>query len=107
MIKRSATDFALEEVLSPDLHSLSTSTGPFALYRLKKETLATPEAVGKIAREMNVPSGAFAYAVLKDKHASTIQHVTLKMEGERAAPEKLAGAGWTLERLGFVPRSIT
>lgn len=106
MIKRSPSDFSVEEILNPDLQALAANEGPFALYRLKKESLATPEAVGKIAREMNLHSGAFAYAGLKDKHASTIQHVTLKLEDGREAPEKLAGAGWYLERLGFVPRSI-
>ncbi|HYG76185.1 MAG TPA: tRNA pseudouridine(13) synthase TruD [Planctomycetota bacterium] len=105
MIKHTPDDFQVEEILGSELQLLPT--GPFALYRLEKQTLATPEAIGKIARELQVPSGSFAYAGLKDKHASTRQHVTLKLEDGREAPEKLAGKGWSLERLGFTERSIT
>ena len=107
MIKRSPTDFLVEEILSQELLDLSKQPGPFALYRLKKESLATPEAVGRIARALNVPSGTIAYAGLKDKHASTIQHLTLKLEPDATPPEKLAGPGWSMERIGFLPRSIT
>ena len=141
MIKRTPSDFQVEEILSDELRGLSATSGPFALYRLSKESLATPEAIGRAARALNVPSGALAYAGLKDKHASTIQHVTLKYgkdegksgggegAGEEAvehsessptqlptlpvshtassAPEKASGAGWSIERLGYLPRSIT
>ncbi len=107
MIKRTPADFQVEEILNTDLLSLAQPQGPFALYKLQKESLATPEAVGRIARELGFRSGSFAYAGLKDKHAKTIQHVTLKLEEEKPAPEKATGADWTLERLGFVPRSIT
>ncbi len=63
-IKRSPADFAVEEILKPDLALLARPDGPFALYRLKKETLATPEAVGRIARALGAGPGALAYAGL-------------------------------------------
>jgi len=108
MIKRSPADFQVEETLSQDfLGLLRPADAPYALYRLCKETLATPEAVGLIARALGIPSGSLAYAGLKDRHARTIQHLTLKLESLPDAPEKAAGAGWQIERLGFVPRSIT
>ncbi|HEY3321373.1 MAG TPA: tRNA pseudouridine(13) synthase TruD [Planctomycetota bacterium] len=107
MIKRSPADFRVEEVLDPAVTSSVAAAGPFALYTLEKESLATPEAVGQIARAMTVPAGAIAYAGLKDKHASTLQAVTLKMEEGRSAPDELSGVGWKIQRLGFVPRSIT
>jgi tRNA pseudouridine13 synthase len=110
-IKRSPADFEVEEFLRDDLLKLSTDAGPFALYRLKKEVLATPEAVAHAARQLKLPPGAIAYAGLKDKHAKTTQHVTLKVanpeEGPEQAPERSEGPGWSLERLGFVPRPIT
>jgi tRNA pseudouridine13 synthase len=106
MIKRTPTDFQVEETLGKDLAALPVNEGPFALYRLSKEGLATPEAVGRIARELKVPANTFAYAGLKDKHASTIQHVTLKLENLPPPPEKASGAGWSLERLAFVSRPI-
>jgi len=107
MIKHSPSDFQVEELLTLSFRDLAGSVGPFALYRLHKETLATPEAVGSIARQLRTPAGAWAYAGLKDKHASTSQHLTLKQEGVSATPEQAAGPGWRIERLAFVPRSIT
>ena len=107
MIKHSPQDFQVEELLSQSFLGLACADGPFALYRLHKEALATPEAVGSIARALRTPSGAWAYAGLKDKHASTSQHLTLKLEGISASPEQAAGPGWRIERLAFVPRSIT
>jgi tRNA pseudouridine13 synthase len=107
MIKRTPADFQVEEFLNDDVSKLIQPEGPFALYRLEKQSLATPEAVGQIARVLECPSGSIAYAGLKDKHASTIQHVSLKLEGEKPVPEKQSGEGWKLERIGFLPRSIT
>ncbi|MCY3024156.1 MAG: tRNA pseudouridine(13) synthase TruD [Planctomycetota bacterium] len=117
MIKRTPSDFQVEEVLSPAFlalvrpevgGTLSPAAGaPFALYRLHKESLATPEAVGHIARELKIHAHAVAYAGLKDKHARAIQHVTLNLQHAANAPEKASSPGWQLERLGSVPRSIT
>jgi tRNA pseudouridine13 synthase len=109
MIKRTPADFEVEEILGEALLSqcVSTPEGPFALYRLRKEGLATPEAVSHIAREFKTQRNAFAYAGLKDKHAVAFQHVTLQGAACPQAPEKAAGPGWELQRLGFVPRSIT
>ena len=106
MIKRTPDDFQVEEILSKQFPLLAEKSGPFALYRLTKETLATPEAVGRVARALKVPAAAFAYAGLKDKHASTLQHVTLDTEKAPDAPEKSEGPDWTIERLGFAPRAI-
>jgi tRNA pseudouridine13 synthase len=107
MIKRVPDDFQVEEILTELFLSLAGAQGPFALYGLHKRALATPEAVGHLARALSTPAGAWAYAGLKDKHASSSQHLTLKLEGLNAAPEQAVGPGWRIERLAFVPRSIT
>jgi len=107
MIKRTPADFQVEEILSSDFTSQKKDEGPFALYRLEKQSLATPEAVGQLARALKAPAASFAYAGLKDKHASTIQYVTLKLAPEIEAPPTATGPGWKIEKLGFVPRSIT
>ncbi len=106
MIKRTPDDFQVDEILDPQFLASRQDAGPFALYRLSKETLATPEAVGRAARELKIPANAFAYAGLKDKHARTTQYVTLQLEKAPTPPEKSSGDGWSLERLGFVPRPI-
>jgi len=85
----------------------SSGTHLYALYRLKKEGLATPEAVARLARELKIAAGNVAYGGLKDKYASTLQHISIKVEKPESAPEQAKGSGWSIERLGFVPRSMT
>ena len=108
-IKKSPADFQVEEVLASAVALKITETpGAFALYRLSKESLATPEAASLIARQFQAPAGAIAYAGLKDKHARTTQHVTLKLAKPGAeAPSNRNGPGWSLERLGYVGAPIT
>ena len=106
-IKKTPADFRVEEILKPEFFAqVSGEALAHALYALEKEALATPEAVGQIARQLKLPSGSIAYAGLKDKHAHTNQHVTLKIASPEAAPGQAQGNGWTLKRMGFVPRPI-
>lgn len=112
MLKRTPADFQVEEILvekcfeGPPAHPDAAVT--HTLFRLTKEGLSTPEAAARIGRELKLKTGAIVYAGLKDKHARTIQHVTIKREnpGEEL-PAKLSGEGWTLENLGAVPRALT
>lgn len=108
-IKRTPEDFQVDEVLAEDLVArISDAPGPFALYRLTKEGLATPEAAARVARALGLPGGAVAYAGLKDKHALAAQHLTLKLDRSCAeAPERAEGPGWHLERIGWLPAPIT
>ncbi len=57
--------------------------GPFALYRLQKRSLGTPEAVDAVTRRWNLPRSQIGYGGLKDKHAVTEQFLTIK-NGPRA-----------------------
>lgn len=106
-IKKLPSDFQVTEVLAPEIERNLRADGPFALYLLSKEGLATPEAVAQAAKALGARSGALAYAGLKDKHARTVQHVTLARENVREAPPRLSGAYWSLERLGFAAAPLT
>src|SRR5579862_5839493 len=122
MIKRSPADFQVEEILRTDLldapptvarvsgapESAAESPAPrHLLCRLTKESLSTPEAAARIARELKLKPGAVAYAGLKDKHASTVQYVTVKLDEGATPPANVAGTGWKLENLDReVSRSI-
>jgi tRNA pseudouridine13 synthase len=107
-IKRQPSDFQVTEVLSQELlATLRSEPGPVALYRLSKDGLSTPEAVGFVNRTLRLPSRALVYAGLKDKHASSLQHLSLTLdENLKEAPERAEGPGWQLERLGWVDRPI-
>lgn len=91
------TDFQVEEQIA-----LAPSSGPFALYRLTKQSLGTPEAVDAILRRWNLPRHNVAYAGLKDKHARTTQFVTI-----RGGPRRgLVQTNLELVYLGQAPRAV-
>lgn len=82
VIRRLPEDFLVDERLVDEVRSgISELPGParqIALYRLSKRSLSTPEAVGKIAKAIGVRATEVSYAGLKDKHAFTKQHVTIR-----------------------------
>jgi len=71
-IKRLPEDFQVEE-----LTDFRSDGGPFALYRLKKRSLGTPEAIDEVIRCWKIHRHRVSYGGLKDKHAVTSQFVTV------------------------------
>ena len=110
MIRRTPEDFRVEE-LSSSAFSASLSpewipSNPFAAYRLEKTSLATPDALGFIARDLRIPRAAVSAAGLKDRHAVTSQVITIDSAAMRGpAPRWAEGDHWRMVRLGFVPRA--
>jgi tRNA pseudouridine13 synthase len=72
-LKRLPADFTVEEQIE-----LVPRGGPFALYRLSKQGLGTPEAIDAVLDQWNLSRSQVAYAGLKDRHARTTQFVTIK-----------------------------
>src|SRR5262245_732781 len=66
-------DFHVEEladvVAGPD--------GPFALYRLEKRGWTTPDALAAVRRRWHIAPHRLSYGGLKDRHAHTVQYVTI------------------------------
>jgi tRNA pseudouridine13 synthase len=96
-LKRTPNDFCVEEQIS-----LQPAGGPFALYRLSKQSLGTLEAIAAIARRWDVRREWIAFAGLKDKHARTIQYVTIR-EGPRRG---ISQTNWELEYVGQCERPV-
>lgn len=71
-LKRLPEDFQVVE-----LSDVAPTAGPFALYRLVKRGLGTPEAAAAVARHWKLPLANVAYGGLKDRHAVTEQFVTI------------------------------
>jgi tRNA pseudouridine13 synthase len=67
-------DFHVEELttVAPRDH------GPYSFYRLTKRGLGTPEALEAIRRRWNLSSSAIQHGGLKDRHAVTVQYVTIR-----------------------------
>lgn len=71
-LKCDAEDFRVEEQTT-----LVPSGGPFALYRLWKRGLGTPEAVEAVLQRWGLARQSVSYGGLKDRHAVTVQHLTI------------------------------
>jgi tRNA pseudouridine13 synthase len=82
-IKRLPEDFQVEE-----LTAFPANGGSYALYRLKKRSLGTPEAIDEIARRWKIPRHRISYGGLKDKHAVTTQFVTVQNGPRRNLAEQ-------------------
>lgn len=72
--RQSPDDFRVDEVTDV----VPQSAGRFALYRLRKRDIGTPEAVDRILRHFGLPRSAVSYGGLKDRHAVTTQHLTIR-----------------------------
>jgi tRNA pseudouridine13 synthase len=71
-LKRIPQDFRVEERTTFDC-----SGGPFATYRLEKRSIGTPEATQIVLRSWNLQRQQISYGGLKDRHAETIQYLTI------------------------------
>ncbi len=78
-LKSRPDDFQVEEVTSV----VAGTTGAYAFYRLTKKSMGTPEAIQRICRELNVDPRRVRYGGLKDRHAETIQYLTIDEGPER------------------------
>jgi len=94
-LKRLPEDFQVEEqtAFTPD-------GGQYALYRMTKRSIGTPEAIELVCRKWNIPRLRISYGGLKDRHALTRQYVTISHGPRRT----FHGGGVELEFLGFASR---
>ncbi|TXT22308.1 MAG: tRNA pseudouridine13 synthase [Planctomycetota bacterium] len=67
-------DFQVTELTDRPTHG----RGSFAIYRLTKRSLGTPEAIDAILQRWNLARQQVSYGGLKDRHAITEQFVTIK-----------------------------
>lgn len=103
-LKRLPEDFQVEELteFAPS-GGKSRDAGPFALYRLSKRSIGTPEAVTEISRKWHLPRAKISYGGLKDRHALTHQYLTIY----RGPPRNLDQAEFSLHYLGQASREYT
>jgi tRNA pseudouridine13 synthase len=72
-LKQQPDDFRVEEItdVAPSV------AGPFALYRLEKSGWTTPDALAALRRRWKIEPRRVSYGGLKDRHATTVQYVTI------------------------------
>ena len=94
-LKRLPEDFRVEEL--PVV--VVGDRGRYTFYRLTKTGMGTLEAVELIRRRWNVAAARMHYGGLKDRHAVTVQYLTI-LEGPRQA---LRESSFALEPIGRLP----
>ncbi len=72
-LKRQPEDFRVEELPLVE----GTDRGRFGFYRLTKRGVGTLEAVEAIRRRWNLAGRQISYGGMKDRHAVTIQYLTI------------------------------
>jgi tRNA pseudouridine13 synthase len=96
-VKSRPEDFRVEELAEPPCDG-----GPFALYRLTKQLLGTPEAVDAICRAWRLRREAIGIGGLKDRHAVTQQFLSI----ENGPRRPLAQQNFGLDYLGQTSREF-
>ncbi len=71
-IKQQPNDFQVEE-----LTTVAPSNGPYALYRLEKRGWSTLDALAAVRRRWRLEPRRLSYGGLKDRHAATVQYLTI------------------------------
>lgn len=97
-LRRIPEDFLVEEL--SDFAPAAAGSGEYALYRLTKCNLGTPEAVDAVLRRWRLERRQVAYGGLKDRHAITRQMVTIR----RGPRRDLNQTNLELEYLGQAER---
>ena len=73
-IKQIPEDFIVNEVIDIKLNP----KGSYSYFILKKKDYATPAAIEKIARFLNIPVKKVGYAGAKDRRAVTTQLISIE-----------------------------
>src|SRR5919202_1691364 len=98
-VKQQPDDFRVEELTSV----AGGPAGPFAFYRLEKQGWSTPDALAALRRRWRVDVRRLSYGGLKDRHAATVQYLTI-FHGPR---RNLRHHEVAVEYLGQVPAAYT
>ncbi len=101
-IKVKPEEFIVEETLH--LPTLSSS-GKHAIFRLEKKSLTTLDCVSILSRHLRLPERNFHYAGLKDRHALTVQY--LSITGNPPPSRSIHQQNFSLIHIGYADEPIT
>jgi tRNA pseudouridine13 synthase len=93
-VKQNPDDFQVEELT----RVTPRDRGPFAFYRLEKSGWTTPDALAAIRRRWQIAPQRIGYGGLKDRHAATVQYLTIHQGPRRGLNHHAV----TLQYLGQV-----
>jgi tRNA pseudouridine13 synthase len=96
-VKQQPEDFQVEEVTDV----VPAGAGAFAFYRLEKRGWSTPDALAAVRRRWRIEPRRLGYGGLKDRHAVTVQYLTIFHGPHR----NLKQQGIDVDYLGQVARA--
>ena len=102
LYKPGPRSFYVRELLDEQAMRLGDS-GEYAVLLLVKRGIDTFTAVRRLARLLRVPPGNIYYLGLKDRAATTIQHVFVKKTLLRRSGGLYRGPGFTARVIGYIP----
>jgi tRNA pseudouridine13 synthase len=97
-IKALPKDFTVEEIVDLPF----ARRGDFCVYRLEKSGWNTVGILLKLAKELKIPYKNFSYGGKKDRHAFTIQYVTIK----KTNFGEIRGTDYSLKFCGFLKKPM-
>lgn len=98
-IKCTPEDFLVEELTS----ELPLQSGRYTFYRLLKSNRTTPDALNLVGNHWKIPSSAFHFGGLKDRHAKTTQYFTI----DRGPAKNLTVQNISVECMGYLNSPYT
>jgi tRNA pseudouridine13 synthase len=98
-LKQDPDDFQVEELTDV----VPGGQGPFAFYRLEKRGWSTPDALAAIRRRWRIGPERLSYGGLKDRHARTVQYLTIFQGPRRGLSHQRVSVAY----LGQVGRPYT
>jgi tRNA pseudouridine13 synthase len=99
ILKQQPDDFFVEELT----RLVPGENGPFSLYRLDKRGWTTPDALQQVRRRWKIEPRRLSYGGLKDRHAHTVQHISI-LRGPR---RNMHHPGITITYLGQIVEPFT
>lgn len=101
LLKHLPEDFIVKEVLKTPLRE----RGAFAVYKVVKRGLSTPEVLQALAHRLSVSPSMVSSPALKDSRSVSTQHLSVgPLRGD--PPQRVSGKGFSAELLGFLDRRL-
>jgi len=97
-IKCIPSDFQVDELIE----FLIENHGDFAIYQVRKNDISTSELLKYLAKWTSKSLKHFSCAGMKDRHAITIQHISLKGDG----PELIKTDSFSTKRIGYLSEPV-
>lgn len=98
-LKLTPEDFVVEE----ELRALPGTSGDFAIYRVTKRMLTTPDLQARLAAALGVPPRSVVFPALKDRRAVATQHFSVRGRW----PDTLSGEGFSARFAGRLERHLS